>query len=69
MTRTERLLIATKTADALLDARIVIAWLLTRLGAPLGLISLAVPLREALSMLPQIAVVAEAESRTRRKRI
>ncbi|MEL7214616.1 MAG: hypothetical protein AAGJ96_01600 [Pseudomonadota bacterium] len=73
MTRTERLHIATltasKTADALLDAKIVIAWLLTTLGAPLGLISLAVPLREALSMLPQIAVAAKAESQTQRKRI
>ena len=73
MTRTERLhiatLTATKTADTLRDAKIVIAWLLTTLGAPLGLISLAVPLREALSMLPQIAVAAKAENQTRRKRI
>ena len=38
---------ATKTADGLIDPKLVLAWLLTNLGAGPGLIGLLVPVREA----------------------
>jgi hypothetical protein len=38
-----------RAAHALLDARIVLAWLMTLVGAPLALIGLLVPLREGLA--------------------
>ncbi|MDX1434879.1 MAG: MFS transporter [Gammaproteobacteria bacterium] len=50
---------ATKIADHLADAKLVLPWLLAALGAPLFLVGWLVPLREALSLLPQLAVAAQ----------
>lgn len=51
--------VLTKIGDALTSSRLVLAWLLSSLGAPAIYISLLVPLRESLSLLPQL-VVAQA---------
>lgn len=46
----------TKFGDALVSARLVLAWMLASLGAPAIFIALLVPLRESLSLLPQLFV-------------
>jgi MFS family permease len=45
-----------KTGDALADVKVVLPWLLGAVGAPAFLIGLLVPIRESLSLIPQIAV-------------
>ena len=49
---------ATKIADHLADAKLVLPWLLAALGAPLFLVGWLVPIRESLSLLPQLVVAA-----------
>lgn len=49
-------LIATKSGDLLMNVKTVLAWVLSALGAPTWMISLLVPIRESLSLLPQLAV-------------
>lgn len=51
-------LVATKTGDRLAGAKLVLAWLLTTLGAPAFMTGLLVPLRESLALLPQLFVAA-----------
>ncbi len=46
----------TKLGDALTSSRLVLAWMLSSIGSPPFLISLLVPLRESLSLLPQLFV-------------
>lgn len=46
----------TKLGDALTSSRLVLAWMLSSLGAPAVFISLLVPVRESLSLLPQLFV-------------
>jgi hypothetical protein len=46
----------TKVGDGLADAKTVLAWLLAALGAPAAFVGLLVPLRESLSLLPQLVV-------------
>lgn len=46
----------TKLGDALTSSRLVLAWMLSSIGSPPILISLLVPLRESLSLLPQLFV-------------
>ena len=48
--------ILTKIGDALTSSRLVLAWMLGSIGAPAILISLLVPIRESLSLLPQLAI-------------
>ena len=48
--------ILTKTGDALTSSRIVLAWMLSSLAAPAIYIALLVPVRESLSLLPQLFV-------------
>jgi predicted MFS family arabinose efflux permease len=47
---------ATKIADELASAKLVLAWLLATLGAPAALVALLVPVRESGALLPQLAV-------------
>jgi hypothetical protein len=47
-------LTATKTADALVDPRLILAWLMIQVGAPAALVGLLVPIREAGALLPQL---------------
>ena len=46
----------TKLGDALTSSRLVLAWMLSAIGSPPILISMLVPLRESLSLLPQLFV-------------
>lgn len=48
--------VLTKLGDALTSSRIVLAWMLASLAAPAIYISLLVPIRESLSLLPQLLV-------------
>lgn len=50
--------IATKTGDGIMDVKVVLAWLMSAVGAPEATISLIAPLRESLSMAPQLVVAA-----------
>lgn len=59
----------TKIGDALADPKLVIAWLLTAIGAPAALIGLIVPLRESLAMLPQLVISAKIRQLPRRKTV
>ncbi len=58
----------TKTADALIDPKLVLSWLLTALSAPGALIGLLVPVREAGALLPQLALARRVEASPQRKR-
>ena len=49
---------ATKTADGLIDPKLVLSWLLTQLGAPAAFIGLLVPVRESGALLPQLLTAA-----------
>ena len=60
-------LAATKTGDGLVDPKIVLAWMLTALGAPAALLGWLVPLREAGSLLPQLFISGWLSSQTHRK--
>ena len=51
-------LVLTKTGDKFADPKIVLAWLMSALGAPAFFVGLLVPVRESLSLLPQLAVAA-----------
>lgn len=44
----------TKAGDGLANPKLTLAWLLTALGAPAGMVGLLVPVREAGSLLPQL---------------
>lgn len=46
----------TKIGDTLTSSRLVLAWMLSSIGSPAILISLLVPLRESLSLLPQLFI-------------
>lgn len=59
----------TKTADALIDPKLVLAWLLSALGAPGAMIGALVPLREAGALLPQLALARYVEASPQRKRL
>ncbi len=49
-------LAASKSADGLLDPKLVLAWLLTAAGAPGYLIGALVPVRESGALLPQLGL-------------
>lgn len=57
----------TKLGDSLVSARLVLPWLLTATGAPAFFISMLVPLRESLSLLPQLFIAARMRQRPIRK--
>ena len=44
----------TKTADKLIDPKLILSWLLPTLGAPMFFVGLLVPVREAGALLPQL---------------
>lgn len=60
-------LAASRTADGLLDPRLVLAWLLGALGAPAFMVGLLVPIREAGALLPQLVIAAGIRSLPVRK--
>lgn len=57
----------TKAGDGVADAKLVLPWLLGALGAPAAAIGMLVPVREALSLLPQLAISAQIRARAVRK--
>jgi hypothetical protein len=57
----------TKTADGLIDPKLVLAWLLNALGSPAFLIGLLVPVREAGALLPQLLLARGIQESRRRK--
>ncbi len=57
----------TKTADGLIDPKLVLAWLLNTLGAPGYLTGLLVPVREAGALLPQLLLARKIEQNRIRK--
>ena len=60
-------LTATKIADGLIDAKLVLAWLLNSIGAPGYLIGALVPVRESGALLPQLALARYIEQSSIRK--
>jgi hypothetical protein len=59
--------VCTKIGDELASARLVLPWLLSAAGAPSFFIGLLVPVRESLSLLPQLFVAAAIRARAIRK--
>lgn len=57
----------TKSADGLIDPKLVLSWLLNHLGAPVFLVGLLVPVREAGALLPQMPLAAMLSNVTVRK--
>jgi hypothetical protein len=49
-------LVASKTGDRLSSPKLVLSWLFTSLGAPTFMLGLLVPIRESLSLMPQLFV-------------
>lgn len=66
-TRQLAALTLTKFGDALVSARLVLAWMLAALGSPAIFIALLVPLRESLALLPQLFVAQAMRARPIRK--
>ncbi|WP_406736223.1 MFS transporter [Thioclava sp. GXIMD4215] len=60
-------LAGTKSADGLIDPKLVLSWLLGHLGAGAFYTGLLVPVREAGALLPQIFTAALIHGRGRRK--
>ena len=59
--------VLTNLGDLLTSPKIVLAWLLGAVGAPPALTALLVPVREAFSMIPQLALGAWMRGRAIRK--
>ncbi|EDY84135.1 hypothetical protein VDG1235_3765 [Verrucomicrobiia bacterium DG1235] len=59
--------VLSKIADELSSARLVLPWLFSAMGAPLGLIGYIVPLREAGVLIPQLAIAAYLRRLAQRK--
>ena len=57
----------TKLGDSLVSARLVLPWMLSVVGAPAFFISMLVPLRESLSLLPQLFVAQRMREKPVRK--
>lgn len=57
----------TKVADGLIDPKLVLAWLVTALGAPAVFAGALVPIREAGALLPQMPLAAVLQRMARRK--
>lgn len=49
-------LVASKSGDLLASPKLVLSWLLTNIGAPAFMLGLMVPIRESLSLMPQLFV-------------
>jgi len=59
----------TKLGDALSSPKTVLAWILAAVGAPTAMIAMLVPIRESLSMLPQLLLGAWVRRQPMRKPI
>lgn len=61
-------LLMTKTADGIIDPKLVLSSVLNALGTPSAFIGALVPIREAGALLPQIALSARIETAAPRRR-
>lgn len=59
----------TKTGDALINPKTVLAWLVPFVGAPAFVLGLLVPVRESGSLIPQLAIAARVRRKPVRKRV
>jgi predicted MFS family arabinose efflux permease len=59
--------ILTKTGDALINPKTVLAWLVNFMGAPGFVLALLVPVRESGSLIPQLAIALWVRQRPIRK--
>jgi predicted MFS family arabinose efflux permease len=59
--------ILTKTGDALINPKTVLAWLVNFTGAPAFVLALLVPIRESGSLIPQLAIAARIRRKPIRK--
>ena len=57
----------TKIADGLISPKLVLAWIMSAIGAPAALVGLLVPIREAGALLPQVLLAGTVESMAHRK--
>lgn len=57
----------TKLADALINPKLVLTWMLTALGAPGAIIGALVPVREAGALLPQLVLAHRVEAAPQRR--
>ncbi len=57
----------TKMGDGIADAKLILSWLVSALGAPPAAVAMLVPVRESLALLPQLAVAAWIRRRPVRK--
>jgi predicted MFS family arabinose efflux permease len=57
----------TKTGDALINPKTVLAWLVNFMGAPAFVMALLVPVRESGSLIPQLAIAAWVRRKPIRK--
>lgn len=60
-------LVANKAGDELASPKLTLPWLLGAIGAPAWMLGFLVPLREALALLPQLAVAGWMRRAPRRK--
>lgn len=58
---------ASKSADGLVDPKLVLSWLLTHLGAGAFWVGALVPVREAGALLPQLVTAGRIKAMARRK--
>jgi hypothetical protein len=56
-----------KSADGLVDPKLVLSWLMIQLGAPAALVGFLVPIREAGALLPQLFTAGALRRLPRRK--
>lgn len=61
--------LASKCADTLGSSRTVLPWLLSSIAAPAFFIAWLVPIRESLSLIPQLAIAANLRKRPIRKNV
>jgi hypothetical protein len=59
--------VLTKTGDALINPKTVLAWLVNFMGAPGFVLALLVPVRESGSLIPQLAIAAWVRRKPIRK--
>lgn len=57
----------TKVADGLIDPKLVLAWIMSAVGAPGYLVGALVPVRESGALLPQIVLARQAQQSRQRK--
>jgi len=56
-----------KLADTLSSSRVVLPWLLGSIAAPAAFVAWLVPIRESLSLVPQLAIAAQLRTRPLRR--